>query len=314
LVHKTTPWAQFRPGRVDALSESAVMTASDRPCDDPFIGSEAVASGLLRRHQLRSRFQPLFPNVYVPRDQQPTLRQRAVAAWLWSHRQGVIAGLTAAAWHGSKWVDDHLPAELIWSNTRPPRGVRTYDLRLRPDESHVVDGLPVTTPQRTAFDIGRLKPFSIAIAHLDALMHATGGKVDEVLAIAERHHGARGLRQLEAALAVVDAGAQSPKETWLRVLLIRAGLPRPTTQIPVITSDGAQVYYLDMGWEELMVAVEYDGEHHRLDRWQYTKDVRRRETLDRLGWIVIRVIAADRPAGVVRRVRDALEYRASALH
>jgi len=91
-------------------------------------------------------------------------------------------------------------------------------------------------------------------------------------------------------------------------------LPRPTTQIPVVTPDGAQVYYLDMGWEELMVAVEYDGEHHRLDRWQYTKDVRRRETLDRLGWIVIRVIAADRPAGVVRRVRDALESRASGPH
>ena len=281
--------------------------------DEPFIGTEALNNGTLRPHQLRSRFRAVFPNVYVQRDQHLTLRQRAVAAWLWSHRQGVIAGLTAAAWHGSKWVDERLPVEMIWSNARPPRDVRTYDMRLRPEEFGIVASVPVTTPQRTAFDIGRQKPISLAVAHLDALMHASGLKVHEVAEIADCHRGARGLRQLETALNLVDAGSQSPKETWLRLLLIRAGLPRPATQISVITGDGAKVYYLDMGWEDLMVAVEYDGEHHRLDRWQYTKDIRRREALDRLGWIVIRVIAADRPADIVRRVRDALELRASSL-
>ena len=281
--------------------------------DEPFIGSEALNNGTLRPHQLRSRFRAVFPNVYVQRHQQPTLRQRALAAWLWSHRQGVIAGLTAAAWHGSKWVDERLPVEMVWSNARPPRGLRTYDMRLHPEEFGFVAGLPVTTPQRTAFDIGRGKPVGIAVAHLDALMHASGLKVDEVAEMADRHRGARGLRQLEKALDLVDAGSQSPKETWLRLLLIRAGLPRPTTQIPVMTGDGAQVYYLDMGWKNLMTAVEYDGEHHRLDRWQYTKDIRRREVLDRLGWIVIRVIATDRPADIIRRVRDALEFRASSL-
>jgi hypothetical protein len=286
----------------------------------PFIGSDAVAEGILRRHQLRSRFRAVFPDIYVRRalGAPPacgglTLRDRAVAAWLWSHRQGVLAGLTAAACHGSKWVDEQLPIELIWSNARPPRGMRTYDMRLRPAEFRIVASVPVTTPQRTAFDIGRRKPIGIAIAQLDALMQATGVKVHEVAEIADRHRGARGLRQLETALELVDAGSQSPKETWLRLLLIRAGLPRPTTQIPVITADGAQVYYLDMGWEDLMVGVEYDGEHHRLDRWQYTKDIRRREALDRLGWIVIRVIAAYRPTEIIGRVRDALEFRASSL-
>ena len=102
--------------------------------DQPFISNEALAGGVLRRHQLRSRFRAVFPNVFVRRDQPLTSQQRTVAAWMWSHRQGVIAGLTAAAWHGSKLVDDHLPVELIWSNLRPPRGIRTYDMRLDPDE------------------------------------------------------------------------------------------------------------------------------------------------------------------------------------
>jgi very-short-patch-repair endonuclease len=280
---------------------------------EPFIGSEALAGGVLRWHQLRSRFRAVFPDVYVGRDQQMTLQQRAVAAWLWSNRQGVIAGLTAAAWHGSKWVDDSRPIELIWSNARPPRGVRTYAVSLHREESQLVASLPVTTPQRTAFDIGRRGPIGAAVAHMDALVAATGVDLSDVAELAGRHRGARGLRQLETVLELVDAGAQSPKETWLRLLLIRAGLPRPRTQIPVVSADGRQTYYLDMGWEDVMVAVEYDGEHHRLDRWQYARDVRRGEELERLGWIVIRVLAGDRPADIVRRVRDALESRRSSL-
>lgn len=281
--------------------------------EEPFVGSEAVRSGTLRPHQLRSRFRAVYPDVYVRRDQQLTLHQRAVAAWLWSHRRGVLAGLTAAAWHGSKWVDELLPVELVWSNARPPRGLRTYDVRLRPEEHDVVGGIPVTTPQRTAYDIGRRKPMGTAIAHLDALLGATDVKVAEVAEVADRHRGARGLRQLESALELVDTGSQSPKESWLRLLIIGAGLPRPTTQVPVAPSDGTRMYYLDMGWPDLMVAVEYDGEHHRLDRWQYTRDIRRSEALERFGWLVVRVVATDSPADIIRRIRAALEFRASSL-
>lgn len=277
--------------------------------DEPFRGSEAVKAGTLRKHQLRSQFRAVFPDIYVRRDQLLTLRERAVAAWLWSHRQGVLAGLSAAAWHGSKWVDEDLPVELVWSNARPPRGLRTYGTRLHNGEVCVVAGLPVTTPERTAFDIARHKPMGMAIAHLDALIRATGAKVDDILQVADQHRGARGLRQLERALELADPGSQSPKETWLRLLLIEAGLPRPTTQIPVMIAGGARVYYLDMGWEGPMVAVEYDGEHHRLDRMQFTKDIRRSEDLERLGWIVIRVTVSDRPVGIIARVRDALAFR-----
>ena len=68
--------------------------------------------------------------------------------------------------------------------------------------------------------------------------------------------------------------------------------------------------YLDMGWEDALVAVEYDGEHHRTVRSQYSYDIRRLEMLQRRGWTVIRVTAADRAEEVVRRVRAALAGRA----
>jgi very-short-patch-repair endonuclease len=107
-------------------------------------------------------------------------------------------------------------------------------------------------------------------------------------------------------VGLFDAGAQSPKESWLRVVLIQAGLPRPRTQIPVFDEIGEVFAYLDMGWEKVKVAVEYDGDQHRTDRWQYTRDLRRLERLQRHGWVVVRVVAGDRPAQIVSRVRAAL--------
>ena len=94
------------------------------------------------------------------------------------------------------------------------------------------------------------------------------------------------------------------------MILVQAALPKPQTQIPVNDEFGEVFAYLDMGWAELKVAVEYDGEQHRTDQRQYKWDSRRRETLERLGWIVIRVLAGDRPAEIIRRVRAALARRA----
>jgi hypothetical protein len=276
---------------------------------EPFIGSEALKRQALSRHQLRTRYRAVLPNVYLPKQVQPSLDQRIVAAWLWSQRQGIIAGAAAAALHGAKWIDDDVPVELIYVNPRAPRGVLTRRDALLPDEVQTFAGRLVTVPERTAFDIGRRAPRRIAVTQLDALARATGFKLDDVALIAARHPGARGLRQLESVLDLVDSGAQSPRESYLRLILVEAGLPRPQTQIPVLGVDGIPVAYLDLGWEDCMVAVEYDGDQHRMDRRQYVKDIRRLEILERMGWLVVRVVAEDHPADIVRRVRRALEER-----
>lgn len=273
--------------------------------DKPFVGSEALASGLIRKHELRAKFRAVFPNVYVPKGVTPTLPQRAYAAWLWSHREGVIAGLTASALHGAEWVDDHLPIELVWSNARRPRGLRTFDMRLRTEEFSLVNGLPMTTPARTAFDIGRRGRLDEAVARLDALGNATRLTAEDVYAVARRHRGARGLRQLAAALDLYDPGAASPRETWLRLLLIRADYPRPQTQIPVLSADGRRQYYLDMGCPDLMLAVEYDGGQHWDDPMRIAYDIQRSEDLDEVGWTRIRVVKENRQADVLRRVERA---------
>jgi Protein of unknown function (DUF559) len=273
---------------------------------EPFIGSEALACGALSRHQLRTRYRAVFPNVYLGKGVQPSLEQRIAAAWLWSNRRAIIAGAAAAAVHGADWIPDNVPVELIHDNTRAPRGLLTRRDGVLDGESQIIDGRAVTTPERTAFDIGRRGAVHSAVARLDTLARATGFKVDDVLRVARQHPRAPGLRRLEAALDLVDAGAQSPRESYLRLLLIDAGLPRPQTQIPVLGVDGIPVAYLDLGWQDWMVAVEYDGDQHRADRRQYVKDIRRLEMLEEMGWIVIRVVAEDRPANILRRVRAAI--------
>jgi hypothetical protein len=275
---------------------------------DVFIGSEAVADGRLTKSDLRNRHRAIFRDVYVPKLHQPSLRDRTIGAWLWSRRRAIVAGISASALHGANWVDADVPIELIAPSARRQSGLVVRNESVADDETTFVARLPVTTPARTAYDLGRHLPRPQAIARLDALMRATPFSVEDVLLLAKRHHGARGLHRLRAALPLVDGGAASPKESWLRLLLIDAGLPTPTTQIPVF--DGYRpIAFLDMGWEEFKVAAEYDGDQHRSDRRQYVKDIRRQELFGDRGWIVVRVVAEDRPHDVVERVQSALARR-----
>ncbi|SOX56240.1 DUF559 domain-containing protein, partial [Mycobacterium ahvazicum] len=271
----------------------------------PFIGSEAVAAGLLSKSQLETRYLRLFRGVYIDRDADITVAVRAEAGWLWTGRRGVVAGFSAAALHGSKWVDDRRAVELIHDNHHCPAGIQLHRDVVEADEIEMIDGLAVTSPTRTALDLGCWHPTTTAVAGIDALAGATEIKAADVELLARRYGGRRGIARARRAADLFDGGAQSPKESWLRIVLIEAGLPRPQTQIPVLDECGSAFAYLDMGWEELKVAVEYDGDQHRSDRRQYSWDIRRLETLERLGWIVVRIVAGDRPGDIVRRVRAA---------
>jgi hypothetical protein len=276
---------------------------------EPFIGSEAVAAGIATHSQLRRRYTRLYRDVYIAAGAELTPLVRSRGAWLWSRRRGVIAGFSAAALHGSKWVDTGRPVDIIHDNRHPQPGLQVWGDRLECDEFDLADGVPVTNATRTALDLACWYPTTTAVASIDALARATELKMADVELLAARYRGRRGLEHARVSLDLVDAGAQSPKETWLRLVLLRAGLPRPQTQIPVIDEFSCVIGYLDMGWEDVKVAVEYDGDHHRSDRSQYNWDIRRLERLQGRGWIVVRVVAADRPADIIRRVRAARASR-----
>jgi hypothetical protein len=273
-----------------------------------FLGSEALAKGKVTEYALRRWHRRIFRDVYVSNEHQVSLRDRIAGAWLRSGRQGIVAGVAASALHGASWVDDDIPIELIWSNTRPPRGIIARDERAAADEVMRINAVPVTNRARTALDLGRHLRRDEAVARLDALMWSSPFSAEDVLLLAKRYHGARGIRRIREVLPLVDGGADSPRETWLRLLFVDAELPRPTTQIPV--HDGLKlVRTLDMGWEDFKVAAEYDGDQHRTNRRQYVKDMRALPHLEQLGWIVIRVIKEDSEGDIIERASKALRSR-----
>jgi hypothetical protein len=170
------------------------------------------------------------------------------------------------------------------------------------------NGIQITTPERTAFDIGRSMSVDRSIPILDALANATNFKLDDVVALADAKPGSRGVRRLRSALRLVDGGAESPQESRVRLLLVSAGLPPPETQIEFVDEFGVARIRVDMGWREWKVAVEYDGVQHWADRYQRSWDIDRIAMLEAMGWAVVRISAEmlSRPEVIIERVRRTL--------
>lgn len=121
-----------------------------------------------------------------------------------------------------------------------------------------------------------------------------------------------------------------PVETWLHCaelltgrdlvvmgdgLVVGARLPEPAVNLPIRDASGHVFAYADLAWEAERVILEYDGDHHRSDRAQFSSDIERVGRLQQLGWLVIRVDAAlfhHLPA-LISRVTAALTTRRQGL-
>ncbi len=250
----------------------------------PIRGWEAVEARALTVRELRRFYTATYPGVHSLRGAELSAVQRAKAAWLWSRRQGTVAGLSAAAMLGAKWIEPGLPAELIHTNRRPPPMLTVHTDDLAAGETRLVDHMHVTTPARTAFDIARRHDLVDGVARVDALMNATDVKVCDVQFIAASHPGVRGLTQLRETLDLVDGGAESPWESKTRLLFVRNGFPRPETQIPVVDDYGVLVAVIDVGWRDYLVGVDFEGAHHYTNRRQRHWDAERFTRLAELGW------------------------------
>lgn len=273
-----------------------------------FLGSEALAAGTLNRYQLRAHHDRIYRNVYTPRGAILTPADKATAAWLWSGRRGVAAGLSAAALHGCRWIDAAHPAELNQSSRCAPTGIIIHSDQLRPAEITQVRGISATSPARTAFDLGRRKGITTAVIRVDALLQAADLTIAAVQSLLVHHRGVRGIRQLRCVLDLADDGAESPQETRLRLVLTGAGLRPTATQINVY-DEYSLVGRLDMGYPEWKVGVQYDGAQHWTDPRQRTLDIEQDVAYRDCGWRIVRV-GADllryRQATIIRRVRTEL--------
>ncbi len=242
------------------------------PIDRPFTTRDAAARGVsghvLKRLVRQGVLRRPFNGVYLPASLVDDISSRAAALALVTPRTAVVTDRSAAWVHEVDVLapGDHLsvpPVSVyqIPGNTRVRRahtkgGERTF----RPGDVMVVNGVLVTTPLRTALDLGRLIPRDHAIGALDGLLRLGEFTHEDLLAQVERFARQRGVVQLRELAPLADARSESPAESVLRLRWVDSpSLPRPEPQIVITDAMGNEVFRLDLGIRELRYAAEYDG-------------------------------------------------------
>jgi hypothetical protein len=206
---------------------------------------------------------------------------RLTAAWLWG-----VDGRMPEDRYGPVVVECTVP-----TGKQPLRhpGVRSYTAPLKGDVCDL-DGIPVTTAVRTAVDALRWLRPHMGLGVADALAHRGLVTPQELTCRVEDFAGCAGVRQARYLARLVEPGTESFGESWLRLRVVDAGFPRPRVQIEVVNAAGEVVYRLDLGWDDVKVAVEYDGDEYHSTPEQLRRDCRRRDELEAVhGWRVLAV-------------------------
>ncbi len=271
---------------------------------EPFTFAEARRVRLTRDRLTRlvrsGEVRRVLRGVYVDATASDTVELRARAAAKLAPGAQVVCCRTAA-W---LWGADVLPIGA--HRSLPPLDVMTCAGGAAPrrnglagrtqtyDDADVVllHGVRVTTPARTAADLGRLLRRPDALASYDALRREVGLSVEDVADVLDRMAGYRGVVQARDLLVLSDPGAESPMESRTRLRWFDAGFGVPETQIEVSDEGGFFVARLDLGRREAMRAVEFDGDEAHASAEQQVHDRRRRSSVERCGWGIAVVTTA----------------------
>ncbi len=263
----------------------------------PFTFGQAVTAGVsrsrLRTLVERGAVRRLIASVYVAASTPDSLRLRLQALSLVVPPDAVVTDESAGWLHGAEMVlapgrPGDVPPVTIFQRTHGLRlrnGVcASGERRLAARDVELVGPLRVTTPLRTACDLGRLRHADHAIAALDQLLRLRRFCLPELIHELPRFKGFRGIVQLRHLAPLADPRAESPPESALRMRWLAAGLPSPEPQWEVRGSRG-QSWWLDLAAPEFRYAAEYDGaKFHSTDEDSDHDDARRGWLSDHEGW------------------------------
>lgn len=285
----------------------------------PFTVAEARAAGLSRR---RTRARDLVlpcHGVRAAASTQHSLLERLRA--LTAVTGAVVSHLSAAALWGFPLPLAPGDPGCVHLTTDPGRravrykGVVGHQLALEPDDVVVGARVSCTSPLRTWFDLACILSLDDLVIAGDFLVRrrdalTTLGALDEYLA---GKQGRKGYRRAMRARSLIRANTDSPKETELRLLLVRHGLPEPGINVPMLDGAGGWIEDPDLSYVREKVAIQYDGGHHA-DPAQRRSDIFRDEAARDAGWRVVVLTQKDLSAGAtgkeptaVTRVRAALQ-------
>jgi len=281
----------------------------------PFTVSEAtdVSRSRLRAGDLARPFH----GARIPVTSAADHAARCAAAVLVCHDRAFVCRLAAAAYHGMPLptaptertpIDIGMPAPL---RAVRRRGIRGHSLIVVADDLMELDGVHITTRERTWCDLAGHLTVPELVAAGDWLLGSGASSVARLAAAIERHPGRRGRGKLVVAIELLDAASESPKESELRAIVILAGLPRPAANAVIVDERGRFVARVDLLFRQFGEVLEYQGDQHRTDRKQWRRDRTREAELESLGLHVMEITDADlrRPRELVTRIARNLRRR-----
>ncbi|WP_199435473.1 endonuclease domain-containing protein [Qaidamihabitans albus] len=245
------------------------------------------------------------------------LRTRAAAAVLAVGRHSVLSGSTAIALHGCDaaggTADVHVTVPYSRSSRSRP-GLVVHQNRFESADIVDLDGLPVFALDAALADFLCDGDKRVAFASLDQALSGLPDARRESFRASIRDRLAarddrRGVSRAFMLTDLASGKADSPPESYFRLIVVEAGFPLPTVQHEIHTIDGRLLYVLDLAWVERRIALEYDGYAAHEDRAGY--DAERDQRLAGRGWIVVRARADDLrdPARVLAELRAAFQKR-----
>lgn len=239
--------------------------------------AEGYAEHEVRRMLREGALCPVGPGAYVREELPPTGPARhlllVLAARLRLSSDAVVSHVSAAVLHGLPvWglpLDRvHITRSRRRSGARRGARVHVHCADLAADEVVEVDGVRVTSVERTLVDLGRTVPFEQAVVVADRALHRHLTDKSALRESCARRPRWPGLPAARRVIGFADARSLNPGESRSRVAIAAAGLPAPVLQWDVRTAAGAFVARVDFGWPRLRTVGEFDG------RVKYGRDLR----------------------------------------
>jgi hypothetical protein len=290
----------------------------------PFAVRRAAELGVPQNVLRGRRFRTPVRGVRVPAVLSPSVALDCAACALVLPAEAAFSHATAVRLRGLplplRFEDDGLHVSVPAKVTVPvPGPLVGHQVSWIRGDVRRVDGLRVTSVERTLCDLAAAGwPLADLLVLADAALRQSRWTTPERFAASVAGWaGQRGVRVLREVLRLAETRVDSPMETRLRLLLIRAGLPRPVVNEPIWTPDGVYLHTPDLCWPRWRVAVDYDGAHHferggERGDWRRRQDVARQELMQENGWVLRIMTATDvlaRPQLAVDRTRAALRSR-----
>lgn len=280
----TIPWPAWLPAHAEPLPSHGPL-----PTALPFTPRTAAQLGvdrpLLRELARRASIRQVLHGVWVSSAAPDSLGLRIAAVALVVPTHGVVADRSAAWLHGVPILPRTARTEIPPISVRQRPGTRMRRGGVEGGERLLLERdvmecgpVLVTTPLRTACDLGRSLWRFDALAALDGFLRV-GLSHSALLAEVERFKGYRGVVQLRLLAPLADGRAESPGESALRLHWHDAGLPRPELQWWVVDDFGRRLYRLDIALPDIGYCAEYDGEEFHSAASDLAADGHRR------GWL-----------------------------